>query len=387
MRIGHKPRPHTRLILSGMGERTLAMLRLLLQGPDWKDCAVVGAGEADLALVDLDTPTPDRDWEAFRRRHPDLPAIVMSLREQQRDNARHLRKPFDADALRRAIDQARAKPAPARQRAPAVVPPAVATTPPPAAPAVTGPAAANAATAKGPDTRKAADAFDQATDERNCGHRADVDLDSPRSVAKALYDPPRHFQGMLEHALRQVRDTGVPLAIRGLPAPFVVVPGRVPTIVTPLKDSVLRSVCVMAVEPGTLAIERAPSSLPDGTAVRADVLVWQVALWTARGRLRRGVALDTPVRLARWPDFTRQVETRHAMRLAALLVRAPRTPRELCAAGSVPQRYVMSFLSAAASVGLLVRQAPAAPVLPFPARPPAPRGLFARILGRLVNAA
>jgi len=176
------------------------------------------------------------------------------------------------------------------------------------------------------------------------------------------------------------------VTIRGLPATFTIIPGPVPAIATPLKDSVLRSLCVLTMKPGSLRVELAPAVDQDAALVRADVVLWQVALWTARGRLRRGIGLDAPQRLVRWPDFTRQVETPHAMRLTAVLTAGARTPRELATTLGIPQRYVFSLLSAAASVGLLERRsAPAAP--PAPKAAPPARGLLSRILGRLVPGA
>jgi hypothetical protein len=384
MRYGNRQRPHLRIVLHGMNERNLSMLRMLFKGPEWQDCEIVGNGAADVGLVDLDTPAPDRDWETFRRRHPELPTVVMSLREQSRGNARYLRKPFDADALRKAIDTLRDDGARALARTAArrAAPPA------PDAPAKPAPAPLpEPPAAPPPTTRKAAAAFDHDADERNCGRQPDVDLDAPRASAKFVYDPPRYFQGVLEYAMRQAQERGVPLAIRGLPAPFVVVPGRAPVIVTPLRDSVLRSLCTLAMKPDSLPIDAAADTAADLPRVPADVLLWQVALWTARGRLRRGVGLDAPQRLLHWPDFTRQVATPHAMRLAAILVAGARTPRDLCTTLRLPQRHVFSLLSAAASVGLLERRPAATPAAALP--PPAPpvRSLFARILGRLVPGA
>jgi hypothetical protein len=234
--------------------------------------------------------------------------------------------------------------------------------------------------------------FDAELDERCCGTHADVDLASARAVARILYDPPRHFQGLLERTLAQVRANGVTHAIVGLPAPFNVLPGRTTAIVTPLKDNVLRPICPIAFGPDALRVEAAVASSCDASPVPADALLWNVALWTARGRLRRGIALDTPVRLRRWPDFTRMTETPHAMRIAALLVGTPMTPRALCAKLAIPQRQVFSFLSAAASIGLVdrvardgsARTAADTPAAAPPRPAAAERGLLARILGRLI---
>jgi hypothetical protein len=108
-----------------------------------------------------------------------------------------------------------------------------------------------------------------------------------------------------------------------------------------------------------------------------------------------------------WPVFTRWAETPNAMRIAALLVAAPRTPLDVARALEIPQRHVFPVLSAARAVGLLEilpghassprvreerrsgidRREEAALAESSPERREVPerRGILRRILGRLAG--
>lgn len=366
-----------------MSDRGFATLSLLFAGRDWSDCTLVAAAPADLGIVDLDTPTPDRTWHEYRKRHPALPTLVLSLVERPLDNAWPLKKPFDAAALRRAVDMMRhaidAPVKPSRPRATTATTTAdsaTGTSPPPASeePARVPPPAADARTdgapsafvplvrrakpARAASTQEAATTMNRELEERNCGHAADADFSDGAAAARAIYDPPRYLQGALERAMSLARQTGKAHSIVGLPESMTVLPGHRLSIATTLKESVLRSTAVVALRPGSVTVAPIDGSVTAAPAVPAEVMLWQIALWTARGRLRRGVAPDQPLQLTRWPNFTRQIETPHAMRIAALLVSAPHTPLDVARILGIPQRYVFSVVSATVATGLVQRDRP-----------------------------
>ena len=384
-RFAPRPQPQAqplRIVAHGFSQRNYAMLAQLFSSRGWSDCALVGKGEADLGIVDLDTPAPDRTWQEYRRCHPDVPAIVLSLCEQRRESAQCLRKPVDAATLRNAIDVMRERNAAAAPGVLAVhAASQVRSTPrraaaPRATAANTGSAGAHSAAAQ----------LDREIDEGNCGTAADVDLDDADAVAAVTYDPARYFQGALEQALAAVRRSGLPHEIRGLlPAPLRIVRGPPPRVATALRPALLRTLSAMQLRNGSVAIACSRAAPATGASMTdAVALLWQVALWTARGRLRSGLTPTMHLRLKKWPDLTRLAETPHAMRIAAVLVCAPHSPRELCERLRIPQRYVFSFLSAAATtpdLEVAARDASAAAAPPAAHTPL--RELFARILGRL----
>ena len=121
-----------------------------------------------------------------------------------------------------------------------------------------------------------------------------------------------------------------------------------------------------------------------------EALEWDLALWASRGRLPCGTHLDHPIRLHCWPNLTRLAVPPEAMRIASLWSRGSISLRETVRVLGVPQRYVFAFYSACHALGL-VEQISLPSALPgsrlAPAQPaPPPRGLFKRLLGKLLGA-
>ena len=387
----------TRIAVIGMNDRAFATLARLFMGPHWRDCELVGSGEPDMAIVDLDTPQPEVTWTSFRARHPAIPALVMSLRPQERDGARAIFKPVSEEALRKAVTELKRDIVTGnlqRRKSQDDSMPAAETPREAAAgkrsrlPSTFEPIAQRSADdAPARSTGTAAAALDPEFDERHCGTGADVDLRSPAGLESATYDPARFFQGMFEQAIAHVGKTGQPLAIDGLPAPFVIVPGARARVDTHLRDAVLRSACILPLKRGALRLRAAARTAhpSDASLPTAEAVLWQVALWTARGRLRRDLSPVVAAWLDHWPNFTRLVETPHAMRVAAVLTSGARTPEEVCRDLRIAQRHVFSLLSAAAATGNLRTAGPVpAPAIAGSTKAATPsRGVLARILGRL----
>ena len=266
-------------------------------------------------------------------------------------------------------------------------------------------------------TREVTRLLDPERAEEYCGEAPDVPIHDLAGLARIVYDPRAYFQGALERAIAAARRTHQAHAIIGLPSSLVVMPGRSGQVLTRLPPDQFRALCSGTIEAGRLSVGLATSAhLEDvGNAApqRDESLLWQVALWSGRGRLRRSIAIDTPVQLVQWPNFTRLVETPEAMRIAALLALGATTPMAAAARLRVPQRYVFAFVSAARAIGLIERTAldanalggdtitqlgdgprstpsaprqvrPAAAPAPTPGKDVAPRPLIARILARLL---
>lgn len=376
------------IVVCGFSSRNQALITQLFAGPDWNDCAIVGTGPVDLGIVDLDTPSPERTWRDYRNKYAEVPTIIVALQEQQRDNAYYLKKPINPAALRKFIDKLSqrstgSKRAAAHSRAEPVTlldsvrnqhqKRALISAPKPPELRPVRASARAAATELNRDIR-----------ELNCGSSADLDLTDASIRAQLTYDPARCFQRVLERAIADARRSGTAQEICGqLPARLRIVPGAAVTIESALKTSFLRVVSTHELQSVSMRIVPSPDPIPAATRTDAAVLLWQIALWTARGRLPVTIKPDTPVRLRQWPNFTRIAETPHAMQIASILTKSTLSAIDLCDRLKIPQRFVFSFLSAAHANGL-VELAPRADVRPQVAVTRSPlRGLLKRILGRL----
>lgn len=70
------------------------------------------------------------------------------------------------------------------------------------------------------------------------------------------------------------------------------------------------------------------NSLPTPVVVLGmQALMWQMGIWSCRGRLLAGIRLDTPLRLRHWPNLTRLAPLPHAVRIAAFGHARPPTLR------------------------------------------------------------
>lgn len=338
-----------RIVLFGFSERNAAMLTQLFSGIRWKDYVLVASGPADLGIVELDTPSPERTWLDYRRQYPQTLSIVLSLQDQKRENTHFMRKPVDTaelrstiDILRKRIDESkiRLSPASAGNARRESVSGSVTSTPMPASARVS--------------TQHAADEMDCELEERFGGNAPDVDLTDPRVHPTVVYDPGQYFQGLLEQAINQARTSGIAQEISGnLPGRLRIVAGSELTIEHSLRVPFLRQMCLVGLQSIKTTIQPSYDPVVGGTHAKASEFLWQVALWTARGRLRKSIPIDVPVRLLRWPNFTRVAASPHAMQIAAILVRAPHSALELSARLRIPQRHLFSFLSAVETSGIL----------------------------------
>ena len=116
-----------------------------------------------------------------------------------------------------------------------------------------------------------------------------------------------------------------------------------------------------------------------------DNFLWKLAIWTSKGRYPKHIDIHRPVYLKQWPNFTRLVVTPHAMRIAALLIRGPRTAMSIANDLKIKPQFVFVFISAANVLGLLeqaTRQVDEV-IAPAEVKPSQSKGLLNRILGRL----
>ncbi len=117
-----------------------------------------------------------------------------------------------------------------------------------------------------------------------------------------------------------------------------------------------------------------------------EALIWTTSLLTSRGRLSRNADLTQPLRLRHWPNLPRLEAFPHVMQIAAAWQQRAGTVFDVAEWFDIPQRYVIAFYNAAHTLSLLtVEQAPVSPAAAEPAAPRKNRGLFSRLLKRLLG--
>ncbi|HMW52953.1 MAG TPA: hypothetical protein PKX01_04355 [Rhodocyclaceae bacterium] len=369
-----------RLCHAGMEGRTLDAFQIFLSRVDAFSCRITDENHADAAFIDADGDLGQYLLEGHRLLYPGRPMIVTSSRPTPNHDPFTIQvtKPVGLAAFSAALQRVHELLPRSRddgRRAPQ--PPFYGDlgAPPDDLPAFT-------------DAVEAETIF--AT--RYVGSAPDVDLDDPRQRERIYYLPENFLQGTLARALAHARDVERPVKLRGPLGTILYLDPTNESAYQPLSPKALRA---QAQVPTRGTIKQTTLDAGDvGPVARLDprplqVVEWEVALWASRGRLPRGTDLDTPVRLVRWPNFTRLPVPEGALRIAGLWSRTPTTLRDTVHLLGLPQRHVFAFFSACAALDLLQLGDEGVPDrrgTGDPARTPERRGLLQRTLGRLLGA-
>lgn len=395
--------PATALFLLHVGSMDARLIGLSVDR-HWKHSVRLASTleEARVALVDCDRPGVDAAFEQLGA-HPRIGVVCYAFHPKDHaaryPNRVILGKPLNLEALpgilaqaaadtARAIALARHRPAPPPVPAPVTIMPDAEREAPPERPAALGHGV-------------------QTDDERDlCGAMEDLPTTPTYPLPdKLFFNPDNYLIGHLKRAVEQAAATGRPHLVAGLPRLIGIRAQPTPACITDFRDNQLRPLS-MAQLPQTTARIIGASTLSHiagtPTTWTAEDFLWNVAAWAARGRLPEGVDPYKPVRLRAWPNFTQVFMSPHALRIAALWVRAWASPVDIAARLGIPQRYVFSVYASARFAGLLDTAMPApTPAAPppratAPAQAPAPAApapqqqqrpsILSRILRKLLNA-
>ena len=395
-----------RLCHSGMEGRSLDAFQIFLSRVEPFACRITDEGDADAAFIDADGYLGKYLLEGHRLLYPGRPLIVTSARPGNSEDPLtiEITKPVGLAAFSRALDKVRNLLPRTRDALPeestdedetlANIPddfPASALIQPP-------PTQAMARQTAGDQVNRLRQ-LEEGLATHYVGTMPDVDLENPRQLETVFYAPDNFLQGSIRRAVAHAREIGRPVKLTGPIGTVLLLDPRHDAAFPALTPNALRA---QAQLPTRGTVHMAPVETRDASLLsRIEArplrsLEWDVALWASRGRLPFGTNIDAPIRLRRWPNLTRLVAPPEAIRIAGLWSRNTVTLRETVALLGVPQRYVFGFYSACAALGLVAHPDPAT----TPARPPAPpsasvatsdaappmRGLFKRLLGKLLGA-
>ncbi len=130
-----------------------------------------------------------------------------------------------------------------------------------------------------------------------------------------------------------------------------------------IDDEQLQQLCHVSAGHLQMRAPRDGDSGQDGSLRHMSLqsLLWQVAAWTANGRLNQKLPLNAPVQLKQWPNLTRLPMLPDALRLAAFLARSPASPALTVKMLRIEPRDLFNFLAAADSLELLRYNTPENP--------------------------
>ncbi|MDD3328838.1 MAG: hypothetical protein PHW25_17285 [Zoogloea sp.] len=380
-----------RLCHTGMDSRSLYAFELFLSRIGPNACQISGEESADVAFIDLDNELGAYLLEGHRLLYPSRPLIVSARRPPTGSDPLTIEvvKPVGLSAFSAALEQVRR-----------LLPGSA--TPAPAAPAEPArPAAPPALDSRQPsaDPISLLRQIEERLSTFYVGSMPDVDLDDLAARSAIYYTPEQFLQGVIARAIAHAREIQRPVRIDDPNGAALYLDPRSGLAYQARSANALRALAQLPTR-GTVSLSRVESS--DAPALESlagrslEALEWDVALWASRGRVPVGTHLDHPVRLLAWPNLTRLAVPPEAMRIAGLWSKGGISLRDTVRLLGVPQRYVFAFYSACLALGhveqlsspgaVAVARHNALAVGTVEAGAPPMRGLFKRILGKLLGA-
>ncbi len=224
----------------------------------------------------------------------------------------------------------------------------------------------------------------------------DIDLNDPKQLTNAHYDPNDYFQGYLQSALNLSRAKGRPFLMQTQWCPLYLF-GHTQEVWLDASDSELNAFAGIKLKHKTMTSKIRitpidPKAMKLGGALdkfqSMDAFLWKLACWTSKGRYPQDIDYNIPVYLKYWPNFTRLLITPHALRIAALLIQGPRTMGNIAETLNIKAQYVFVFISATYALGIAgqARRLADSLVQPPDVQPSKEQGVLSRIMGKLNHA-
>ena len=349
-----------KLAVLGLDARGINLFRMFLNGPGKNQAQIVHDIDAEAFLIDVDGFDGERLFSQQRKSRPGVPMIVLALKQQSLDgDTIFVPKPAQIQSMVHAIDKARAMVAD-RQKLQSE-------------PSSHNPTHDMKRVTANEDGNgsvyKAAMQMDENSFKSYLGFQENIDPSDPAKASGIFYEPKEYLQGYVQTACN--------LAIATQQAICMATPWKSITILPKQRkvyldadEAQLRAACsipfrrITSLEVGNdfdpatanvreLEAQEVSYILEQEHIASIDTFLWKVALWSSKGKIPRGIELNTPVRLKRWPNFTRLLVTPHAMRIAAILHKQPHNLFDVARLLDVRQQYVLAFFSAAYAQGLM----------------------------------
>lgn len=186
-----------------------------------------------------------------------------------------------------------------------------------------------------------------------CGNLPDVNLDSATERRRVYFSLDGLLLPWIMRCIEAGDASGKTQQIVGVPGALFYLPQEKSFLVNIDADLLLQLTRTrFGFDEISLLEREQDAELPKGRRVAADELLWQLALFTARGRLPDTLSAEESRLLNAIPDFDRLLETPHARSIAELWQSQRLSAQNIASMLGVSQRFVFSFLVAADAIGL-----------------------------------
>lgn len=182
----------------------------------------------------------------------------------------------------------------------------------------------------------------------SCGNLPDVDINKPEELRRVFVNTEGMLIDKVHEAVQLSKKTNKDIEITGLPGTMLVTAEPLRFIFS-FSTDFMNQLALTKFGFGELSLQELEEFHADAAERLYDQdvesLIWEVAIWTARGRLFSGIDLHKSYKLKQQPDFEYFLPIPHGKEIAELW-----SGRELSAADvvgilGIPQRFVFAFMS------------------------------------------
>ncbi|MFY0677501.1 MAG: hypothetical protein JXR18_09480 [Neptuniibacter sp.] len=188
----------------------------------------------------------------------------------------------------------------------------------------------------------------------SCGNLPDLDLDKPEEIRRAFVNTEGMLIEKMQEAVQLSLNSENVVEIAGLPGTMLVTsdPQR---FIFSFSTDFMNQLALTKFGFGELFLKELDEFHADAGErlydQDIDSLIWEVAIWTARGRLFSGIDPHKAYQLKKTPDFDYFLPIPNGKEIAELWSGRELSASDLVGILGVPQRFVFAFMSGIFSLG------------------------------------
>lgn len=356
-----------------------------------KGFALAKEDEAEACIFDFDDLHAKRRWDIYRKSHPHMPVLILSLHDNVPEKHFFVKKPVDLNHLTKVLEKLKHSLSKPHQHI------HVESTSSP----IKKELILRVRSVEKNEIPQATKSLEKEqviplsnyAEYTACGQESDVNLNDEKAVAKISYDRSRRLQGLIEKNLEIARNSGCINRLKGAMGELLIDPAN-QRVLSSVKEQTLHSLMLLPaknlqIETQLLSPNQAKEYIKNSlTPFYHDCLdqfLWKTAILTSHGRVPTGTDFHSPVILSRWPNFSRFMITPNALQITALWANMPYSLSETATLLQIPQRYIFSLYSAMVALNLACVTPSISPrkkTISFSTHSDK-RGLFQRLLAKL----
>lgn len=188
----------------------------------------------------------------------------------------------------------------------------------------------------------------------NFGNLPDIDLSKPEERRRVFINTEGMLIEKMLEAVKGAKSDSKPVEIVGLPGKMVVLP-ETGKFVFSFTNEFLNQLALTKFGFGELSLQQLEEFHADSDETLYDQeiesLIWELAIWTARGRLFHGIEPEKAIQLIQAPDFEQFLSIPRGEEIAELWSGRKISAVDVAGILDVPQRFVFAFMSGIFSLG------------------------------------